>query len=63
MFTTSPFTEDTEIAGPPSVELYVSSTANDTDFVVTLVDVRPEGYAAYLRQNILRVSRRAGVPC
>ncbi len=57
-FTTSPFTEDTEITGLPSVELYASSTANDTDFVVTLVDVRPGGYAAYLRQNILRASRR-----
>lgn len=57
-FTTAPLPEDMEISGPGSAELYVSSTADDTDFVVTLVDVHPDGYAQILRQNILRASRR-----
>jgi len=57
-FTTEPFTDDVEITGPGTAELYVSSTADDTDFVTTLIDVRPDGYAAILRQNILRASRR-----
>ena len=57
-FTTAPFAEDTEISGPITVELYISSTADDTDFLATLSDVRPDGYAAYLRQNIQRASRR-----
>ncbi|MBI4442794.1 MAG: CocE/NonD family hydrolase [Acidobacteria bacterium] len=60
-FTTPPLTEDMEISGPSSVELYVASTADDTDFVVTLLDVQPDGYAGVLRQSILRASRRESV--
>src|SRR5581483_10760678 len=57
-FTTAPLTENLEMAGPSTAELYVSSDSNDTDFVVTLIDVHPNGYAQQLRQNILRASRR-----
>ena len=57
-FTSAAFTEDLAMAGPSTVELYASSSANDTDFVVTLIDVHPNGYAQLLRQNILRASRR-----
>ncbi|MBI4443609.1 MAG: CocE/NonD family hydrolase [Acidobacteria bacterium] len=57
-FTTAPLEEDLEISGPSTVELYVSSTADDTDFVATLIDVHPNGYAQMLQQNILRASRR-----
>jgi len=57
-FTTPPFTEDMEISGPSTAELYVSSDADDTDFVVTLIDVHPDGYAQILREGILRASRR-----
>ena len=38
--------------------LYVSSSANDTDFIATLSDVHPDGYAQTLRESILRASRR-----
>jgi putative CocE/NonD family hydrolase len=57
-FTTAPLTEDLEVAGPSTAELYVSSTTDDTDFVVTLIDVHPNGFSQILRQNILRASRR-----
>ncbi|MBI4442793.1 MAG: CocE/NonD family hydrolase [Acidobacteria bacterium] len=57
-FTTEPFAENMEIIGPSTVQLYVSSTADDTDFIVTLVDVHPNGYAEMLRQNAQRASRR-----
>ncbi len=57
-FTTTPLAEEMEISGPGAIDLYVSSTADDTDFVVTLLDVHPNGYAQVLRQNILRASRR-----
>ncbi|MBI2818837.1 MAG: CocE/NonD family hydrolase [Acidobacteria bacterium] len=57
-FTTAPMTEDLEISGPGTVDLYISSTADDTDFVATLIDVHPNGYAQQLRQTILRASRR-----
>ena len=57
-FTTAPFAEDTEISGPLTLELYIASTADDTDFVATVTDVRPDGYSAYLRQNVQRASSR-----
>ena len=57
-FTTDPLTEDMEISGPSTVELYISSTADDTDVVAILSDVRPDGYSQILRRNILRASRR-----
>ncbi|MCZ6752258.1 MAG: CocE/NonD family hydrolase [Acidobacteria bacterium] len=57
-FTTPPLTEDMEITGPSTLELYVSSTADDTDFTAALIDVHPNGYAQLLRQTILRASRR-----
>lgn len=57
-FTTAPMTEDSEISGPSTVDLYISSSADDTDFVATLIDVHPDGYAQQLRQTILRASRR-----
>ncbi|HWP85216.1 MAG TPA: CocE/NonD family hydrolase, partial [Terriglobia bacterium] len=57
-FTSAELTEDLEVAGPSTVELYASSSSDDTDFVVTLIDVHPNGYSQILRQNILRASRR-----
>jgi len=57
-FTTAPLPEDLEISGPGTLELYASSSADDTDFVAALIDVHPNGYAQLLRQNILRASRR-----
>ncbi|MBI4446569.1 MAG: CocE/NonD family hydrolase [Acidobacteria bacterium] len=57
-FTSPPLTEDMEITGSSTFEFYASSSANDTDFVVALIDVHPNGYAQILRQNILRASCR-----
>ena len=43
LYTTPPFEHDVEVTGPVTVELYVSSTARDTDFTAKLVDVWPRG--------------------
>jgi putative CocE/NonD family hydrolase len=40
--------------------LHASSSALDTDWVVTLTDVHPDGYSQLLRQNILRARYREG---
>ncbi|HUR54190.1 MAG TPA: CocE/NonD family hydrolase, partial [Gemmataceae bacterium] len=37
-------TEDTTISGPIEVELYVSTTGTDADWVVKLIDVYPDDY-------------------
>ena len=57
-FTTEPLTEDVEVTGHPTVVLYVSSTAADTDFTAMITDVHPDGTSIILRNNILRAKYR-----
>jgi putative CocE/NonD family hydrolase len=59
-YTTPPLTQDTEVTGIPKVELDASSSAVDTDWVVTVIDVHPDGYSQIIRQNILRARFREG---
>ena len=53
-----------EVVGPLGAVLWVSTTAPDTDFVVSLVDVWPDGYVQLVQQGIRgslpRVGRGAG---
>jgi putative CocE/NonD family hydrolase len=44
VYETGPLTEDLTIAGPIKVDLRVSTTGTDADFVVKLVDVYPGDY-------------------
>ena len=46
--------------GHPRVRLHASSSAVDTDFVVTLNDVHPSGYSEIVRQGALRARHRGG---
>ncbi len=43
LFSTPPFTEDTEITGPSALRLYVSSSTADTDLFVVLRVIDPAG--------------------
>jgi len=58
VYTAPAFQQDTEVTGPISLELYVSSSAVDTDFTGKLVDVWPNGYAENLTEGILRARYR-----
>lgn len=58
VYTTPAFQKDFEVTGPVSLELYVSSSAEDTDFTAKLVDVWPNGYAQNLTEGILRMRYR-----
>ncbi len=58
VFTTPAFTSDFEVTGPLQVELYVDSSAPDTDFTAKLVDVHPNGFAQNLADGILRLRYR-----
>ncbi|HLZ07359.1 MAG TPA: CocE/NonD family hydrolase, partial [Chloroflexota bacterium] len=51
-------TVDLEITGQPIAELYASSSAVDTDFVVRLCDVYPDGRAMLVDEGILRARFR-----
>jgi hypothetical protein len=48
------------IAGPVEAVLYVSSSARDTDFMVKLVDVFPDGKAMNLVEDAFRARYRNG---
>ena len=58
IFSTPPFTKDTEVTGPISLDLWSSSSAMDTDFTGKLVDVSPSGFAQELTAGILRMRYR-----
>jgi uncharacterized protein len=58
VYTTQPFEKDVEVTGPVRLELFVSSSAIDTDFTGTLVDVLPNGYAQNLTDGVLRARYR-----
>ena len=58
VFSTPAFTQNTEVTGPISLDLYVSSSAVDTDFTGKLVDVWPNGFAQNLTEGILRLRYR-----
>ena len=58
VYSSKPFTEDTEVTGPVTLELWVRSSAVDTDFTAKLVDVSPDGFAMNLTDGILRMRYR-----
>jgi hypothetical protein len=58
VYSTAPVAADTEVTGPVTLELYVKSSAVDTDFTGKLVDVWPNGFAQNLTEGILRARYR-----
>jgi putative CocE/NonD family hydrolase len=60
VYTSEPLQAGFEMTGEIGVHLYISSSAKDTDFVVKLVDVYPDGTALNLRENALRARYRKG---
>lgn len=58
VYTTTPFAKPFEVTGPVSAEIFVSSSAVDTDLVAKLVDVYPDGRAINLSEGILRLRYR-----
>jgi predicted acyl esterase len=60
VYTTPAFKQGTEVSGPITVTLYVSSDAKDTDFTFKVMDVYPDGKALNLVSNIQRMRWRDG---
>jgi hypothetical protein len=50
--------EDIEVTGPVTIELYAKSSVVDTDFTAKLIDVWPNGFAQNLTEGILRTRYR-----
>lgn len=57
-YATPPLEQDVVIAGPSSVELWLRSSASDTDLQVTLTEVRQDGKETYVQNGWLRASHR-----
>jgi len=58
VYTTPAFEHDLEVTGPVTADLYVTTSAVDTDFTAKLVDVWPNGFAQNLTEGILRMRYR-----
>jgi predicted acyl esterase len=58
VFTSDPFTDDAVILGPGSADLWITSSAEDTDLEVTLSEIRPDGSEVYIQSGWLRASHR-----
>jgi putative CocE/NonD family hydrolase len=59
-FTTEPLKNPVEWTGRVRAELYVSSSARDTDFLVRVCDVYPDGRSILIADYILRARYREG---
>ncbi len=55
-FTTEPLKEDTEVTGRIFAKIFFSSDQKDTDLVVTLTDVYPDGKSVQIADAICRVA-------
>ncbi len=58
VYSTGPLQRDLEVTGPVTADLFVKSSAVDTDFTAKLVDVAPDGFAQDLTEGILRMRYR-----
>ena len=59
IYSTGPLPHDIEVTGPVTADLFVKSSAVDTDFTAKLVDVAPDGFAQDLTEGILRMRYHA----
>jgi hypothetical protein len=58
VYTTPALGQDAEFLGSGSADLWISSSAFDTDVQVTLSEVRPDGQETYVENGWLRLSHR-----
>lgn len=58
VYQTPVLTEAVEVTGPIEATLYASSSARDTDWMVRLVDVEPDGSEMLLAEAIMRARHR-----
>jgi len=57
-YATDPLTAPVEMVGSGSIDLWLKSTASDTDIQVTISEIRPDGQETYVQTGWLRASYR-----
>ena len=60
VFTSAPLTKAIEVTGQMSASLWAASDAKDTDWIVMLLDVFPDGHAERVQDGIARARFRKG---
>jgi len=60
VYSSEPVTEPLAIAGPIRMKLHASTDGPDTDWMIKLVDVYPNGFAINVAEGILRARFRKG---
>ncbi len=58
VYTSTPLKQKLEVTGPIRVQLFVATSAQDTDFTAKLVDVFPDGMARNLTDGLQRLRYR-----
>jgi putative CocE/NonD family hydrolase len=58
VYSTPTLAEDVEVVGPVEAKLFAATSARDTDWMVRLIDVQPDGYAALLCDGVIRARCR-----
>lgn len=61
VYTTPVLTETVEVCGPIKARLWASTDGPDTDFMVRLLDVHPDGFAQRLCDGVVRARFREGM--
>lgn len=61
VYSTAPLEEDLEVTGTIEATLYAAPSAVDTDFIINLIDVHPDGWTQYISQGLVRASYRDGL--
>jgi uncharacterized protein len=57
-YTSAELDSDLDVIGPVEVVLFAASSAKDTDFIVRLCDVYPDGRSIFITEGILRARYR-----
>ena len=61
VYSSAPLEHDLEITGTIEATLHAASSAVDTDFIINLIDVHPDGFTQYITQGLVRASYREGL--
>ncbi len=61
VYTSEPLADDLEVIGDVEMVLFAASSARDTDFIVRLCDVYPDGRSIFLTEGIIRARYRNSV--
>jgi putative CocE/NonD family hydrolase len=58
IYTTPPLMEEVEVVGPITARLFAATSARDTNWMIRLTDVSPDGKAMFLGEGVMRARHR-----